>query len=138
MPTITDPSIAPEGHEGFYVLSPVPVLAKNLGGVDWEKMAIPYRDRILQFLEDNYLPELAGEHRCLASHRPAALQERAQQLSRRGVLGAPQPDAICLAASAQPLGGIPQPVFCRRGNPPRRGRTRCSGVGKDRCQLDPG
>jgi phytoene desaturase len=58
MPTITDPSIAPEGHEGFYVLSPVPVLAKNLGGVDWEKMAIPYRDRILQFLEDNYLPNL--------------------------------------------------------------------------------
>ncbi len=24
MPTLTDPSLAPEGHEGFYVLSPVP------------------------------------------------------------------------------------------------------------------
>lgn len=55
MPTITDPTIAPEGHESFYVLSPVPTLSKE---VDWEKMARPYRDRIMQFLEDNYLPDL--------------------------------------------------------------------------------
>jgi len=55
MPTITDPSIAPDGHEGFYVLAPVP----NLGaGVDWEQMAKPYRDTIMQFLEENYLPDL--------------------------------------------------------------------------------
>lgn len=55
MPTITDPSIAPDGHEGFYVLSPVP----NLGAdVDWEQMAKPYRDSIMQFLEENYLPDL--------------------------------------------------------------------------------
>jgi phytoene desaturase len=55
MPTITDPSIAPEGHESFYVLSPVPHLG---AGIDWTKMAKPYRDRIMQFLEDNYLPDL--------------------------------------------------------------------------------
>lgn len=55
MPTLTDPSIAPEGHEAFYVLSPVP----NLGAdIDWTTMAKPYRDRIMQFLEDNYLPDL--------------------------------------------------------------------------------
>lgn len=55
MPTITDPSIAPEGHENFYVLSPVP----NLGsGIDWTEAAQPYRDRIMQFLEENYLPDL--------------------------------------------------------------------------------
>jgi phytoene desaturase len=55
MPTITDPSIAPEGHESFYVLSPVPHLAS---GTDWNTFAKTYRDRIMQFLEDNYLPDL--------------------------------------------------------------------------------
>lgn len=55
MPTITDPSMAPEGHEGFYVLSPVPHLDS---GTDWNEMAPKYRDAIMQFLEDNYLPDL--------------------------------------------------------------------------------
>ena len=64
MPTITDPSIAPEGHESFYVLSPVP----NLGAkdIDWTKMAPVYKERILSFLEENYLPglreNLVAEH----------------------------------------------------------------------------
>lgn len=55
MPTLTDPSMAPEGHEAFYVLSPVP---HQDSGIDWTVMAKPYRDRIMQFLEDNYLPGL--------------------------------------------------------------------------------
>ncbi len=55
MPTLTDPSMAPSGHEAFYVLSPVPHLD---AGVDWTRMAKPYRDAIMQFLEDNYLPDL--------------------------------------------------------------------------------
>jgi phytoene desaturase len=55
MPTRTDPSLAPEGGETFYVLSPVPHLAAD---IDWTKTAKPYRDAIMQFLEDNYLPDL--------------------------------------------------------------------------------
>lgn len=55
MPSMTDPSIAPDGHEAFYVLSPVPHLGAN---IDWTKAAKPYRDVIMQFLEDNYLPDL--------------------------------------------------------------------------------
>jgi phytoene desaturase len=55
MPSMTDPSVAPEGHESFYVLSPVPTLDAD---VDWTTMAETYKDRILQFLEENYLPEL--------------------------------------------------------------------------------
>ncbi len=55
MPSLTDPSIAPDGCENFYVLSPVPHLGS---GVDWTKAAKPYRDAIMQFLEDNYLPDL--------------------------------------------------------------------------------
>ncbi|MFY0696979.1 MAG: phytoene desaturase [Balneola sp.] len=55
MPTITDSSIAPEGHEGFYVLSPVPHLDS---GTDWNEFAPKYRDAIMNFLEENYLPDL--------------------------------------------------------------------------------
>jgi phytoene desaturase len=55
MPTLTDPSLAPPGCELFYVLSPVPHLGS---GVDWTRAAGPYRDRILQFLEEHYLPDL--------------------------------------------------------------------------------
>lgn len=56
MPTLTDPSLAPEGHEAFYVLAPVPHLG---GDIDWETMAGPYRDRIMSFLEEHYLPDLS-------------------------------------------------------------------------------
>ena len=55
MPTITDSTIAPEGCESFYVLSPVPHLGAD---IDWTTAAKPYRDAIMQFLEDNYLPDL--------------------------------------------------------------------------------
>jgi phytoene desaturase len=55
MPTKTDPSLAPEGCEAFYVLSPVPHLDS---GTDWTQKAEPYRDAILEFLEENYLPNL--------------------------------------------------------------------------------
>jgi phytoene desaturase len=56
MPTYTDPSMAPDGGEAFYVLSPVPNLAAK--GIDWVKMAPIYKERILTFLEENYLPDL--------------------------------------------------------------------------------
>lgn len=55
MPTLTDAQMAPDGMETFYVLSPVPNLD---GDIDWTQMAQPYRDRIMQFLEDRYLPDL--------------------------------------------------------------------------------
>jgi phytoene desaturase len=55
MPTLTDPSIAPAGHEAFYVLAPVPHLGAD---VDWAQAARPYRNTIMQFLEDHYLPDL--------------------------------------------------------------------------------
>ncbi len=55
VPTLTDGSIAPEGCEGFYVLSPVPHLGS---GTDWNKTAKPYRDKIINFLEENFLPDL--------------------------------------------------------------------------------
>lgn len=56
MPTLTDSSLAPPGCEAFYVLAPVPHLGSR---IDWEQQARPYRDRIMQFLEDRYLPNLS-------------------------------------------------------------------------------
>lgn len=55
MPTITDSSIAPPGCESFYVLSLVPHLDS---GTDWQAIGESYRDRVLQYLEENYLPDL--------------------------------------------------------------------------------
>ena len=56
MPTQTDPSIAPRECGSFYVLSPVPHLGS---GIDWNREAKPYRDKIINFLENNYLPDLS-------------------------------------------------------------------------------
>lgn len=55
-PTATDPSLAPPGCDAWYVLSPVPNLA---GGTDWDEAATPYRNAIVRYLEDRYLPELS-------------------------------------------------------------------------------
>ncbi|MDP4024986.1 phytoene desaturase [Methylobacterium sp. NEAU 140] len=54
-PTATDPSLAPPGHDAFYVLAPVPNLA---GGQDWAALAEPYRRRIETMLAESVLPGL--------------------------------------------------------------------------------
>jgi phytoene desaturase len=54
-PSATDPSLAPPGHDCWYVLSPVPHLG---GNVDWDKVGDRYRDRIFEYLEERYLPDL--------------------------------------------------------------------------------
>ncbi len=55
-PTATDPSMAPDGCDAFYVLSPVPHLGS---GTDWSREAEPYRARIERYLEDTILPGLS-------------------------------------------------------------------------------
>jgi phytoene desaturase len=80
-PTATDPSLAPRGCDSWYVLSPVPHLG---GSTDWARAAGPYRDAIMRYLEERYLPGLCKhivtEHRvdpryfrdCLNSHLGSA------------------------------------------------------------------
>lgn len=55
-PTVTDPSMAPEGHSAFYVLSPVPHLGN--ADIDWAKVGPAYQARILDYLDERYLPGL--------------------------------------------------------------------------------
>ena len=57
-PTATDPSLAPEGCDGFYVLSPVPNLQS---GTDWPATAEGYRRRIARYLHETVLPGLEDE-----------------------------------------------------------------------------
>ena len=57
-PTKTDPSMAPDGHDAFYVLSPVPHLES---GVDWRVQAEPYRQAVEDYLADTIMPDL-GDH----------------------------------------------------------------------------
>ncbi|MEZ4451805.1 MAG: phytoene desaturase family protein [Nannocystaceae bacterium] len=56
-PTRSDPSMAPPGHECFYVLSPVP---NQRSGIDWREAAEPYFERILGYLDRHHLPGLKG------------------------------------------------------------------------------
>ena len=54
-PTATDSSLAPDGCDAFYVLSPVPHLES---GTDWAAQAEPYRRAIAKALSDTLLPDL--------------------------------------------------------------------------------
>ncbi len=57
-PTATDPKLAPEGCDAFYVLSPVPHLQS---GTDWATEGEKYRARVQRVLEESVLPGL-GEN----------------------------------------------------------------------------
>lgn len=57
-PTVSDPDLAPPGCSTYYLLAPVPNLAK--ADVDWEEMAPIYKERVLDYLEKHYMPGLKG------------------------------------------------------------------------------
>ena len=54
-PSASDPSMAPLGCDCFYVLAPVP---NQKSGIDWTRQAKPFRDSIMKFLDQRYLPGL--------------------------------------------------------------------------------
>ena len=56
IPTITDPSLAPEGHHAAYTLVPVP---NNQSDIDWEKTGPVFVDKVLRFIDERgYIPGL--------------------------------------------------------------------------------
>ncbi len=57
-PTASDPSMAPDGCDTFYVLSPVPHLDS---GTDWEAFKETYRQAICKRLSETLLPGLEDE-----------------------------------------------------------------------------
>lgn len=57
-PSVTDPSLAPEGCSAYYALSPVPNLRQD---IDWAVEGPRYAERILQALEERVLPGLKDD-----------------------------------------------------------------------------
>jgi phytoene desaturase len=78
-PTATDPSLAPEDCDAFYVLSPVPNL---IGGQDWRIQAEPYRRAIARALEASILPGLRDA--LVTSHLATPLDFQTRLNSYRG------------------------------------------------------
>lgn len=56
VPSLTDPSLAPKGHECFYVLAPVAHL--GMMKMDWSKEGPRYAEKIFQYMEKKYMPGL--------------------------------------------------------------------------------
>ncbi len=78
-PTKTDPSLAPEGCDAFYVLSPVPHLD---GATDWSVTTERYRESIQNYLEAHLMPGLS-EH-LTVSHTLTPLGFERDYLSFKG------------------------------------------------------
>ncbi|RKE47628.1 MULTISPECIES: phytoene desaturase [unclassified Sphingomonas] len=55
-PTVTDPSLAPQGHSTFYALAPVPHLGKF--PVDWDEIAPILEKRILDEIGRRLIPDI--------------------------------------------------------------------------------
>lgn len=55
-PTVTDPSMAPEGHSTFYALAPVPHMGKL--PIDWDQFGAAYAERILDEIQHRLIPDI--------------------------------------------------------------------------------
>ncbi len=55
-PTVTDPSMAPEGHSSFYALAPVPHMGKF--PVDWDEIGPILEKRILDEIGRRLIPDI--------------------------------------------------------------------------------
>lgn len=78
-PTATDPSLAPAGHDAFYVLSPVPHLQS---GTQWADIKERYRLSISRYLSQTVLPGL--EDHLVSSHMLTPQQFQDDLLAFRG------------------------------------------------------
>jgi phytoene desaturase len=78
-PTATDRSLAPEGCDAFYVLSPVPHLDAD---IDWGHVGENYRRAIAHHLEETMMPGL--ESHVISSRLMTPLDFQSRLLSMKG------------------------------------------------------
>jgi len=88
-PTATDPALAPDGCDTFYVLSPVPHLDS---GTDWTVERERYRAKIAKFLGETIMPGLEDE--IAASHILDPIGFRDELLSVKGAAFGVEPVLI--------------------------------------------
>ncbi|MEO7656547.1 MAG: phytoene desaturase [Sphingomicrobium sp.] len=68
-PTVTDPSMAPDGCSTFYALAPVPHMGK--AKVDWAKDGEAYAETIIDTLEARLVPDIRARIRTRFHYSPA-------------------------------------------------------------------
>jgi len=85
-PTATDPSFAPQGHDSFYVLAPVPNLD---GDVDWQTAGPQLQERIIDALDGTMLPGLRDNIRAPFFMTPEDFQDRYLSVAGAGFSIAP-------------------------------------------------
>jgi phytoene desaturase len=68
-PTASDPSLAPAGHELFYVLAPAPNLTR--GVVDWPRVGDAYAEQLLDVVAARLVPGLRDGAKLLHVVNPA-------------------------------------------------------------------
>ena len=86
-PSASDPSLAPDGCDAFYVLSPVPNLDS---GTDWATQAEPYRKAIEKRLEDTVMPGLSESIVTSRVLTPQDFQDRLLSIKGAGFSIEPQ------------------------------------------------
>lgn len=74
-PSVTDPTVAPDGDDTFYALSPVPHLGFD-NPVDWAKEAEPYRQKVQAVLEEQLLPGLGAHLTASEVFTPETFRDR--------------------------------------------------------------
>ena len=137
-PTVTDPSLAPEGDDAWYVLSPVPHLG---GDTDWAAAHQKYTDRIMDYLDERYLPGLKS--RIVSEHHVDPRYFRDTLNSHLGSAFGVEP-TLFQSAYLRPHNmseDIPNLYFAGAGTHPGAGLPGVMGSGKivaDMIGLAPG
>lgn len=72
-PCATDPSMAPDGMSSHYVLSPVPHL--GAADIDWSVKGPEYREKIIDYLEERYIPDLRRDLVTTRIYTPADFKD---------------------------------------------------------------
>ena len=71
-PTVTDPTMAPEGCSTFYALAPVPHLGR--APVDWAEQGEAYAETIIDTLEQRLIPDIRARIRTRFHYAPSDFQ----------------------------------------------------------------
>lgn len=71
-PTATDPNLAPEGKDAFYVLAPVPNLQRD----DWNLVKKGIKERVLDILSSRILPNLRENIEVCFDFDPSDFQQQ--------------------------------------------------------------
>jgi phytoene desaturase len=72
-PTVTDPSMAPEGQSSYYVLSPVPHLGN--ADINWDQIGPAYANKIIDYLEEHAIPNLRKHLVCQHTLTPYGFRD---------------------------------------------------------------